>query len=78
MRFLDRAEAARTVRKFEWRSGKASPQITLFYTSGATDYGAAACAIANALGSIGQATMICTDLPWGLLERRRQTLEVVL
>lgn len=65
MRFLDRAEAARTVRKFEWRSGKASPQITLFYTSGATDYGAAACAITNALGAFGQATLICTDLPWG-------------
>src|SRR5215467_8906915 len=65
MRFLDRAEAAKTVRQFEWRSGKASPQITLFYTSGATDYGAAAGAITDALGAFGQATLICTDLPWG-------------
>ena len=30
MRFLDRAEAAKTVRKLEWRSGKMSPQFTLF------------------------------------------------
>jgi len=65
MRLFDRAEAARTVRKFEWRSGKASPQITLFYTSGATDFGAAACAITNALGAFGQATLICAHLPWG-------------
>jgi hypothetical protein len=65
MRFYDRAEAARTVRKFEWRSGKVSPQITLFYTSGATDYGAAAVAITNALGAFDQATLICTGLPWG-------------
>jgi hypothetical protein len=65
MRFLDRAEAARVVRKFERQSGKASPQITLFYTSGATDYGVAASAIVGALGAFDQATLICTDLPWG-------------
>src|SRR5262249_10230234 len=65
MRFLDRAEAAQTVRKFEWRSGKTSPQITLFYTSGATDYVAAASVITDALGAFGQATLICTSLPWG-------------
>jgi hypothetical protein len=65
MRFLDRAEAAQTVRRLEWRSRKASPQVTLFYTSGATDYGAAATAITGALGAFGQATLICTGLPWG-------------
>jgi hypothetical protein len=44
----------------------ASPQITLFYTSGAaTDYGAAARAIVDALGAFDQATLICTGLPWG-------------
>jgi hypothetical protein len=65
MRFLDRAEAARVVRKLERQSGKTSPQFTLFYTSGATDYSAAASAIIGALGAFTQATLICTDLPWG-------------
>ena len=65
MRFLDRAEAAKTVRKLERQSGKTSPQFTLFYTSGATDYSAAARAIVDALGTFNQATFICTDLPWG-------------
>jgi hypothetical protein len=65
MRFLDRADAAQTIRKFEGGRGKGSPQITLFYTSGATDYGAAAGAITDALGDFGQATLICTGLPWG-------------
>jgi hypothetical protein len=65
MRFLGRAEAARVVRKLERQSGKASPQITLFYTSGATDYWAAAGAIVGALGAFDQATLICTGLPWG-------------
>ena len=69
MRFLDRAEATQTVRKtvrnLERRSGNASPQITLFYTSGATDYVAAASAITDSLGAFTHATLICTDLPWG-------------
>src|SRR5262245_36742432 len=65
VRFLDRAEATQTVRKLESRNGKASPQITLFYTSGATDYDAAAGAITDALGAFGKAILICTDLPWG-------------
>jgi hypothetical protein len=70
MRFLDRAEATQTDRKLERRCGKASPQITLFYTSGATDYVAAASAITDSLGAFGlgafsHATLICTGLPWG-------------
>src|SRR5262245_39298664 len=70
MRFFDRAEATQTVRKLERRSGKASPQITLFYTSGATDYVAAASAITDSLrafslGAFSHATLICTGLPWG-------------
>jgi len=63
MRFLDRVDAARVARKLERQTGKASPQFTLFYTSGATDYGAAASAITKALGAFGQATLICTICP---------------
>jgi len=65
MRFLDRVDAARVARKLERQTGKTSPQFTLFYTSGATDYSAAASAIVDALGAFNQATLICTDLPWG-------------
>src|SRR5215831_15945635 len=63
MRFLDRAEAAKTVRKLERQSGKTSPQFTLFYTSGATDYRAAASVIIDDLGAFNRATLIRTIYP---------------
>ena len=54
MRFLDRVDAAWIARKLERQTGKTSPQFTLFYTSGATDYSAAASAIVDALGAFNR------------------------
>src|SRR5215470_10972694 len=62
MRFLDRAEAVRVISKLERQSGK-NVAFTLFYTSGATDYRAAASVIIDALGAFNRATLIRTIYP---------------